>query len=164
MAACLTAATPTAQTPHTMEEARKALEGRWVLVSLNVSAADGRSVTVDATGVQLFESFGALSIDYRMSDEGVKTLAGLGIKTPNAVVSTSGRVVIDTQQRRITHVGDDFERRMAEFDRDLDARRKNPFALERTRHYTVEADGILRLATRYEDGKEALVSRWKKGT
>jgi hypothetical protein len=147
-----------------MEAVRKALEGRWVLVSLNVTAEDGRTALVDATGVLVSEAFGGMNVEYRLSDAGLKTLEGLGIKTPNPVISTNGRVVIDAQQQRITYVGDDFEKRALAFDPELDARRKNPFALERTRYYTLGDDGTLTLATRYENGKDAAVGRWKKAS
>lgn len=156
--------TPIAKGPDTMEAARKALEGRWVLLSLNVTAEDGRGAVIDATGVLTSDAFGGMNVEYRFSDAGLKTLDSLGIKTPDAVISTTGRVVIDTQQRRITYVGDDFEKRVAGFDPDLDARRKNPFALERARYYTLGDDGVLTLATRYDNGKEAAVGRWKKAS
>ena len=41
--------------------------------------------------------------------------------------------------------------------------RQNPFALERTRYYEFAADGTLTLRTRHDDGKDAAVSKWKKG-
>jgi hypothetical protein len=96
-----------------------------------------------------------------LKDTGIKALGGLGIKSPNPVITTSGKVMIDTTSHRITYVGEDFQER--KFDPDLAARRDNPFALERVRYYSLEPDGTLRLATRYDNGKDASVSRWKKG-
>ena len=44
------------------------------------------------------------------------------------------------------------------------ARRANPFALERVRYYVIGDDGTLLLSTRYDNGKDAVVSRWKRGS
>ena len=148
----------------TLEEARKALEGRWELMTLNVATADGRKAAVEATGVLNTDSFGRLSIEYRMSDAGQKTLEGMGIRSPNPVISTTGSVVIDPQQKRITYMADDAQARALGFDPDLAARRANPFSLERPRYYTFESDGTLSLATRHDNGSDASVSRWKKGS
>ena len=156
--------TPIAEGAGTMEAARKVLEGRWALVSLNVTAEDGRSSPVEATGTLTSDAFGNMNIEFRMSEAGQKTLEGLGIKTPNPVISTTGQVVIDTQQRRITYVGEGFDKRGTGFDPDLAARRANPFALERPRYYALGGDAILTLSTRHDNGKDAAVSRWKKGS
>jgi hypothetical protein len=77
------------------------------------------------------------------------------------VISTTGQAVIDTQQRRITYVPPDAASRA--FDANLAAARANPFALERPRYYSLGDDGILTLATRHDSGRDAAVSRWKKG-
>jgi hypothetical protein len=146
----------------TLEEARKALEGRWELMTLNVATADGRKAAIEATGLLTSDAFGRLAIEYRMSDAGQKTLEGMGIKSPNPVISTSGSVVIDPQQKRITYMAEDAQARALGFDPDLAARRANPFALERPRYYSFESDGTLTLATRHDNGADAAVSRWKK--
>jgi hypothetical protein len=154
--------TPIAEGADTLESARNFLAGRWVLASLRVTTEDGRGAGIDAAGALTADTHGTLAIEYRMSEAGQTTLASLGIDAPNPVVSTSGRVVIDSQQRRITDLGDDFQQRAQGFDPDLAARRANPFALERTRHYALDPDGTLVLSTRYDSGKDAIVSRWKR--
>jgi hypothetical protein len=75
------------------------------------------------------------------------------------VISTTGRVVIFPQQRSITYVDQDVEKRALAGDRELAARRANPFALERVRYYAIGDDGTLLLSTRYDNGKDAVVSR-----
>jgi hypothetical protein len=155
--------TPIAEGAMTADGVRKQLEGRWVLVSLNVSAEDGRRSEVEATGALTSDEFG-LSIEYRMSESGQKSLAALGIRSPNPVISTTGRVVIDPRQNQITYIGEDFEKRAQGFEPDLAARRANPFALERTRYYMFGDDGSLTLSTRYDSGKEAAVSHWKRSS
>jgi hypothetical protein len=147
-----------------MEAVRTTLQGRWILSSLTVTTDDGRASAIEAEGVLTADAFGGLAIEYRMSDAGQKTLESLGIRSPNPVVSTSGRVAIDPQQHRITYVGDDFNQRALGFDPDLAARRANPFALERVRYYEFGADGILVLSTRHDSGRNASVGRWKRGS
>jgi hypothetical protein len=153
---------PIAEGPNTMEAVRQALQGRWVLESLNINTEDGRAAAVDATGVLTCDNFGNMSLEYRISDGGMKQLADIGITMPTPVVSTSGNVAIDPQQHRITYVGDDFMKKL--LDADLAARRANPFALERTRYYDLGADGTLTLSTRYDSGADAAKSRWKKSS
>jgi hypothetical protein len=151
---------PVSEGPGTIEAARKALEGRWTLVSLEVAAADGRRASVEASGLLTSDAFGNMSIEYRLSEAGQKALAELGVTSPNPVISTTGQVAIDTQQRRITYVAPDSQARP--FDPDLAARRANPFALERPRYYQLAADGVLTLTTRHDNGQDAATSRWKK--
>ncbi len=154
--------TPVAEGAETVESARNFLAGRWVLASLRVTTEEGRGAAIDAAGALTADTHGTLAIEYRMSEAGQRALTSLGIESPNPVIATTGRVIIDPQQRRITYLGDDFQQRAQGFDPDLAARRANPFALERTRHYTLESDGTLVLSTRYDSGKDAIVGRWKR--
>ena len=133
--------------PNSTTAVRKQFEGHWSLVSFKVNGADGRQADVDATGDLTFDAFGVLDVKYRMSPEGLKGLASVGVDSPNPTISTTGRVVIDTQQRRITYIGDDFEERALGFDPKLAAQRANPFALERIRYYAFGTDGTLTLST-----------------
>jgi hypothetical protein len=148
--------------PNSTTAVRKQFEGHWSLVSFKVSAEDGRQADIEASGDLTFDGFGVLDVRYKMSEAGLKRLASVGVNSPNPVISTTGRVVIDTQQNRITYIGDDFEERALGFDPKLAAARANPFALERIRYYDLRADGTLSLSTRYDSGKEAAVSLWKR--
>ena len=150
-----------ARQPANLGEARAALEGKWTLASMTATATDGRSARIDAAGT-LISDFANLTIEFRISDRGLEALRGLGIKAPNPVIATSGRVVIDTQKHLITYASDDINKKMLGFDPQLAALRSNPFSLERERSFLFSNDGTLRMATRYEDGKEALVSVWKR--
>ena len=156
------ATSPINEGPETMSAVRKQLEGRWELQSLNVTTEDGRQQTIDATGVLTSDAFGTMHVEYRFSETGQKALTTLGISTPTPVISETGQVAIDPQQQRITYVGKDFNTKP--FDPKLAAARANPFALERARHYAFGADGTLTLSTRYDNGKEAAVGRWKKSS
>ncbi len=96
-----------------------------------------------------------LAVSYKVSEQGLKQLASVGVKSPNPVISTNGRVVIDTQQNRITYIGDDFEERALGFDPKLAAARANPFALERIRYY--------KFGTRWDTDTEHSLRRWERG-
>jgi hypothetical protein len=154
--------TPIAEGPNTIEAVRKALQGRWVLVSLNIGTEDGRAAAVDATGVLSCDAFGNMNLEYRISESGLGQLASIGIKMPTTVVSTAGNVAIDPQQQRITYVSDDYMKNL--FDADLAKSRANPFALERIRYYELGSDGTLTLSTRYDSGANAAKSQWKKSS
>ena len=144
---------------NTLEAARKQLEGRWTLVSLEYGSPDGKRATVEGTtGTLTADAFGNLAIEYRLSEAGMKALGSLGFKTPNPVISTTGRSVINVDQKSIVYVDDKAQ----PFDPKVAEGRQNPFALERTRYYDFGADGLLTLSTRHDDGKDAAVSRWKK--
>jgi hypothetical protein len=153
---------PVEEGPDSTTAVRKQFEGKWSLVSMSVSAADGRKADLDAKGELTFDAFGVLQVEYLMSDAAQQQLESLGVDKPNPRISTTGRVVIDTQQHRITYVADDFESKALGFDPTLAKQRANPFALERIRYYTLGTDGTLTLNTRYDDGREAAVSHWKR--
>jgi hypothetical protein len=152
--------TPTAKGPDTPEAVRLQLEGRWTLLSLNAAAADGRSASVDARGELTLDGFGNLRIIYQLTNAGQATLEGLGLRPPNPDILTEGRVVINPQDRSVVYVNP--EASAQPFDRELAERRQNPFALERTRFYTLGTDGVLTLVTRHDNGKDAATSRWRR--
>src|SRR5262245_58246381 len=153
---------PVASGPNTMEAVRKQLEGTWTLTSLIVHNASGASATPQATGTLTWDAFGNLKIEYRLSETGVKALNAIGVHPPTPVITTDGRAVINAQAKEIQYVPPDAVSRP--FDPKLAAARDDPFALERLRYYVIGADGSLTLSTRHENGKDAAVSRWKKGS
>jgi hypothetical protein len=148
----------------TIDAERKRLQGRWTLESLSVTSEDGRVTPIEATGALNFDGFGNLQIEYRMSESGRNALEGLGIKTPNLVLSTSGNVAIDPRQRQITYLAEGAQQRALGFDPDLAARRANPFTLERARFYTFVDDDTLTLATHHPNGSDAAMARWKRAS
>lgn len=151
---------PIATGGNTLQAARKQFEGTWTLVALEYGSPEGKRATVDGTaGTLTADGFGNLEIEYRMSEAGLRILEGLGFKAPDRVISTKGRSVINVDQKSIVYVDDSAKA----FDPKVAAGRANPFALERTRFYDFGAEGTLTLTTRHDDGKDAVVSRWKKG-
>jgi hypothetical protein len=142
--------------------ARKSLEGTWELLSLDVTALDGRQRMVEAGGKLVLDAFGNLDINYKIADAGLQALDSIGLKSPDPVISTTGKVVIDAGQRKVTYLGTGQQLDKA-FDADLAKRKANPFALERTRYYSVDnTSGVLTLMTRYDNGKNAATSKWRR--
>ena len=142
---------------------RQQLEGRWQLVSLNFAAEDGRKADVEASGMLSMDNFANLSIEFTMTDAGMKALSSLGITFPNPRVSTSGQAAINPASREITYVGTRFTT-SGGMDPQTAARRQTPFALEPVRYYSFDEQGLLTLSTRYDDGKDAVVGKWKKAS
>lgn len=149
--------------PNTVEAARKQLQGSWVMTALEVTAVDGRKAALDAAGSMSFDAFGNMNIEYKLTDEARKVLQGFGINQPTPVISTTGSVAINPVTREVTYMGENDTQRALNFDRELAERRANPFALERKRYYEIAQDGTMTLSTRYDDGKTAATSRWRKG-
>ena len=148
----------------TITDARNQLQGRWTLITLAVTTEDGQRATIDASGVMTFDPYGNLDIEYRLSESGRKTLEGLGIQTPGLVLSTSGNVAIDPGQRQIRYMAEGAHERALNFDAELASRRDNPFGVDRVRFYFFTDDGFLMLATRHDNGAEAAVARWRRGS
>jgi len=147
--------------PESLTAVRQRLDGQWTLATLAIFDETGRKVDVEATGSLVSDAYGGLAIEYRMRDAGQKALGSAGIVSPNPVLTTTGRVAIEPRQRQITYVGADYTKQGG-FDAGLAAKRANPFALERIRYYTFNADGTLSLATRHDNGRDAVVSTWKR--
>ena len=148
------------QSGNTLEAARKQLAGKWTLASLEYGSPNGKRAAIEGTvGALTADDFGNLEIEYRISDAGVKVLQGLGFQPPDRVISVKGHAVINVDAKSIAYVDENAK----PFDPKAAAGRANPFALERTRYYDFAPDGTLTLITRHDDGKDAVVSKWKKG-
>jgi hypothetical protein len=145
---------------NTTQAARKALEGKWTLIALSVSTADGKQATPEAAGELNVDEFGNVKLEYRLTEDGRRALERIGVRYPNPVISESGRAAIDPQKGTVTYIGE--EAKANPLDPDVAARRANPFSLERPRYYAIGADGVLTLTTHHDNGKDAAKSTWKK--
>src|SRR5262245_40717589 len=92
---------PVGEGANSLTMVRQQLEGRWQLVSLNIAAEDGRKVDVDASGMLTMDNFANLSIEFTMTDPGLKALSSIGINYPNPRVSTSGNAAINAARKEI---------------------------------------------------------------
>lgn len=149
--------------PESLTWVRQQLQGQWMLASLAVDSEDGKKVNVDATGSLSMDAYGGLHIIFRMTDQGQKALSSIGITSPNPVLTTEGRAVIEPVKKQITFVGEDYKKQGG-MDPALAAKRNNPFAVERIRYYAFNPDGTLTLSTKYDNGKDAVVGIWKKAS
>jgi hypothetical protein len=159
--ACAT--TPVATgSANTTQSARKQLEGKWTMVTMIVNSPDGKRVLPDASGDLTVDEFSNLKIEYRLTDVGRRALETVGMRSPNPVISAEGRVAVDPQRHTVTYMAPDANARA--LDADAAALRANPLALEHLRYYTVGSNGILTLTTKFENGKEATRTTWKRAT
>ena len=136
------------------------LEGDWTLLALTVNSEDGKHVTPQASGTLAVDEFSNLKIEYRLTDAGRDALERIGLRSPNPVVSASGRVAIDPQRHTVTYMAPDANART--FAPDEAALRANPLALEHLRYYSVGRNGVLTLTTRFQNGHEATRATWKR--
>ena len=124
---------------NTLEAARKQLEGRWTLVSLEYAAPDGKRATVEGTaGTLTADGFGNLAIEYRLSEGGCEAIGTLGFNDPQPGHLHQGP--LGHQRRPAEHR---LRRRQVSAVRSPSWRpaRQNPFALERTRYYEFRPTG-----------------------
>jgi hypothetical protein len=87
-----------------MEQARKYLQGHWVLVSMEFSPPSQPPIHDAATGSMTYDDFGNMDVELRLSPATAKLAAGIGMDAPNGVVSTKGRTVIDINNHSISYV------------------------------------------------------------
>jgi hypothetical protein len=136
----------------TLGEARKYLEGRWTLLSLDIFPAEGAPVRVQGSGTLIYDDYGNLTMDVQADDASVRALERSGIRTTPGAFSSKGRTVVDLQSRTLTYVLESAP---------PPALADGPLALSRPRHWQVEGS-VLTLTTRRDDGRPLAVGRWQK--
>lgn len=130
-----------------LEATRKALEGSWTLVSLNVVDAAGAQKPVKAKGQLTYDAYGALTIKGVVEDDPAKT---------PLLLDYSGRIVIDTAKKQF-YPADLVE------NRPVDEKRLAAVSPDKARKYELTADT---LTITYMDatGKPTAISSWKRAT
>ena len=136
----------------TLTAARKYLEGRWALESLQLFPAGKAPVTVPAQGTVTYDDFSNLTMDVRGDAAAVQALKDAGIPATNTGFSTAGRAVVDMQQRTLTY--------MTSKDGSV-AAPGSPLDLRRPRHWEVTQD-TLTLTTKDDAGNPLIVSKWRR--
>ena len=139
--------------PGTLAAARKFLEGRWRLLSFEITPGPD-SIRVLGAGTLVYDDFGNLTIDIRVDPPTAARLEAAGIATTKGSLMTKGRTVIDPQARTLTFV--------------LEGQQpyafgsvSGPLALNRPRHWQVDGK-LLTLTTKGDDGQTVSVGRWEK--
>jgi hypothetical protein len=132
--------------------ARKFLEGRWTLLSYEVSLPGEPPVMLGGSGVLTYDAYGNLTTEIRVDEGTARVLEKAGIRTTKGAFLTSGRTVVDMNARTLTYV--------LEGQAPLGAP-SGPLALNKPRHWQVEGT-LLTLTTKGEDGATLSVGRWQK--
>jgi hypothetical protein len=134
--------------------ARKFLEGRWTLERFEVFPPGGQPIALTGSGLLTYDGFGNLTMEVSADEKSAKILQASGIQIANGMISTSGRTVVDMQNRTLTFV---LEGQKEGF------QTGGPLSPTRPRHWEVTGD-TLTLTTRDEGGKPLSIGRWKRAS
>jgi hypothetical protein len=128
-----------------LEATRKALEGSWALVSLDMVAANGARQPVTASGRLTYDAFGTMTIRGVIEDPALKD---------KLVLDYHGRIVIDTTRLEFRAVD-------LEADRPVDLDRLEAISPDKVRRYELSGDSLI---VTYLDGSgnPAAVARWRR--
>lgn len=140
---------PVDQGPGTLTAARKYLEGRWTLQSFEVFPPGKPPVTLKGQGTLTYDEFGNLQMEIRADEASADLLRAAGIDIRDNTISTSGRTAVDMQNRTLTYIVAG------------QSPSAGPLALNRPRHWQVEAD-LLTLTTTDESGNPLSIGRWRR--
>jgi hypothetical protein len=136
----------------TIAAARKFLEGRWTLESFQVYPPGRSPITLTGQGTLNYDDYGNLQIEIRTDDAAADQLRAAGIEMKNNEISSTGRTVIDLQNRTLAYI---LEGQSAI------AAPAGPLSLNRPRYWQVEGDRLT-LTTKEADGTVLSIGRWKR--
>jgi hypothetical protein len=138
--------------PGTITQARQYLQGRWVLVSMDLYPPDRPAIHAAATGTLTYDGFGNMDVEMHLSPETTELAGEIGIRAPGGVLSTKGRTVIDVGNHAISYVLEgQAPLRQA----------MSPLDLNRPRYWET-AGNVLTLRTKDDNGTVLSVSVWRK--
>jgi len=139
--------------PGTVSEARKFLEGRWVLESFEVRPPGKPPILLKGSGVLNYDDFGNLHMEIKADQASADLLRAAGIEMRDGVISADGRTAIDLQNHTLTY--------FIEGQRSSNQTGGGPLAPSRPRHWEVTGD-VLTLTTRDDSGAPLSIGRWKR--
>lgn len=139
--------------PGTVSEARKFLEGRWVLESFEVRPPGKPPILLKGSGVLNYDDFGNLHMEIKADQASADLLRAAGIEMRDGVISADGRTAIDLQNHTLTY--------FIEGQRSSNQTGGGPLAPNRPRHWEVMGD-VLTLTTRDDSGAPLSIGRWKR--
>ena len=143
---------PIEQGTGTATAARNFLEGRWSLVSFEVYPPGADMISVPGEGTLNYDEFGNMAIEIRTDPTVAARLQAAGVPNDRGTLSSTGRVVVDMQNKKLTYV---LEGQSAA------AARTGPLAMNRPRYWQVDGD-MLTLTTMDDAGKPASIGKWKR--
>jgi hypothetical protein len=144
---------PVGKVEGTLSDARKFLEGRWVLESFEVRPPGKPPILLKGSGVLNYDDFGNLHIEIKADQASADLLRAAGIEMRDGVISADGRTAIDLQNHTLTY--------FIEGQRSSNLTGGGPLALNRPRHWEVMGD-VLTLTTRDDSGAPLSIGRWKR--
>jgi len=133
--------------------ARKFLEGRWSLESFDFYPAGKPPIALKGSGTLTYDDYGNLKIDIRADQASSDLLRAAGLDIPDGVISSSGKTLVDLQNKTLTY--------FLEGQRSSLQTGGGPLALNKPRHWEVTGD-VLTLTTKDEAGEPLSISRWKR--
>jgi hypothetical protein len=144
---------PVGKVEGTLSDARKFLEGRWVLESFEVRPPGKSPILLKGSGVMNYDDFGNLRMEIKADQASADLLRAAGIEMRDGVISADGRTAIDQQNKTLTY--------FIEGQRSSNQTGGGPLALNRPRHWEVMGD-VLTLTTRDDSGAPLSIGRWKR--
>lgn len=138
--------------PGTIAEARKYLEGRWSMVSLDLFPANAQPIKVVGTGTLIYDEFANMDVQIKIDEATTRAVEKIGIKVPGGVISQKGQTLVDMTGRTLRFVreGENVIRPIA-----------HPLDIGLPRHWEVDGN-TLTLRTKDEKGTILSVGVWRK--
>src|SRR5262245_479079 len=136
----------------TIAEARKYLEGRWTMVSLDLFPPNEKPIKVVGSGTLTYDEFGNMDVQIKIDEATTQQVQKIGIKVPGGVISEKGQTLVDMTGRTLRFVreGEDVIRPIA-----------HPLDIGLPRHWEVEGN-TLTLRTKDAKGTVLSVGVWRK--
>ena len=131
--------------------ARQYLQGQWSLESFAIYPPGKQPIQLKGSGTLSYDEFGNLKIDVRADEASTDLLRDAGIDLKDGVLASSGRTVVDMQNRTLTYVVPN------------QSAGTGPLSLSRPRHWVVQGN-LLTLTTQDNAGKPLSVAKWRKST
>ena len=138
--------------PGTTASARKFLEGRWSLVSMDLFPPNEPAIHVVGSGTLLYDNFANMTVDLRIDSATAKMFERIGIAAPDGIISTTGRTLVDMTSRTLSYT---LEGQQAV------RPAMHPLDTNRPRYWEVEGN-TLTLRTKDDTGKVISVAVWRK--
>jgi hypothetical protein len=136
----------------TIAEARKYLEGRWSLVSLDVTPPGEPPIHAVGSGTLIYDEFANMTVDLKVDTATANLFEQVGIPVRNGVVSTKGKTLVDMTGRTLSYV----------LEGQANIRpATHPLDTNRPRYWEVDQN-TLTLRTKDDKGAILSVAVWRK--
>lgn len=135
----------------TVNQARKFLEGRWALTSFTVYPPNAAPVEMKGKGTLVYDDFNNMTMTLEPDQATAALLVKAGVPVENGRYSTSGKTIVDMQNKTLKYVLEGQHISVT----------TGPMALERLRYWEV-TDNTLTLTTKDDAGKPLSVGKWQR--